>query len=78
MVFVNFNLIKLITQDVMFVAPHLIPQAIRYIGETDLSEKYSHSCEKKVAQNQLENNLLHILRKQSVLVVKVVLLLYYY
>ena len=32
------------TQDVMFVAPHLIPQAIRYIGETDLSEKYSHSC----------------------------------
>ena len=34
------------TQDIMFVAPHLIPQAIRYIGETDLSEKYSHSCEK--------------------------------
>ena len=35
------------TQDIMFVAPHLIPQAIRYIGEADLSEKYSHSCKKQ-------------------------------
>ena len=33
------------TQDVMFVAPHLIPQAIRYIGKTDLSEKFRHVCE---------------------------------
>ena len=35
------------TQDVMFVAPHLIPQAIRYMGEADISEKYRHSCKQQ-------------------------------
>tara|TARA_B110000003_G_C16489577_1_gene472906 strand:- start:185 stop:817 length:633 start_codon:yes stop_codon:yes gene_type:complete len=30
------------TQDVMYIAPHLIPVAIRYIGYNDISGKYRH------------------------------------
>ena len=35
------------SQDVMFVAPHLIPEAIRYMGQEDISEKSSKSIPKK-------------------------------
>tara|TARA_B100000965_G_scaffold380150_1_gene376466 strand:- start:61 stop:660 length:600 start_codon:yes stop_codon:yes gene_type:complete len=35
------------TQDVMFVAPHLIPHLVSYIGENDVSAvRFRHSCKK--------------------------------
>jgi len=40
-------------QDVMYLAPHIIPHAIRNMGLMDISEKFRHNCNKSVCPEHI-------------------------